>query len=76
MKMMKKLNEMYVKTAMKVEGMIKNERGSQTLEWIGIAAVVVIVVGVISQAFSGDTSIGDAVKDKLKGMIKQIGGGE
>jgi hypothetical protein len=76
MKMMKKLNEMYVKSSMKIQGMIKNERGSQTLEWIGIAAVVVIVVGLISTAFANDQSFGNAVKTKLTDMIDQIGGGE
>jgi hypothetical protein len=55
--------------------MLRNERGSQTLEWIGIAAVVVILVGVISQAFSNDTSIGKTVLNKIKTMIGQIGGG-
>ncbi|NQD66203.1 hypothetical protein HP456_09770 [Bacillus haikouensis] len=72
---MKKLTEIYTKCSIKVEGMVRNERGSQTLEWIGIAAVVVIMVGVISTAFSGDTSIGKTVLNKIKTMIGQIGGG-
>lgn len=72
---MKTLIGFYTKCSMKVEDMIKNERGSQTLEWIGIAAVVVIMVGVISTAFSNDTSIGTTVLNKIKTMIGQIGGG-
>ncbi|WP_201716815.1 hypothetical protein [Rossellomorea arthrocnemi] len=72
---MKKLTELYTKCSIKLDGMIRNERGSQTLEWIGIAAVIVILVGVISQAFSNDTEIGKAVVKKIKGMIDQIGGG-
>jgi cytochrome b len=76
MKMMKKLNKVYVKSSIKLQGMIKNERGSQTLEWIGIAAVVVIVVGLISTAFANDDTLGKAVLKKIKGMINQIGGGE
>ena len=72
---MKKLTELYTKCSIKLDRMIRNERGSQTLEWIGIAAVIVILVGVISQAFSNDTEIGKAVVKKIKGMIDQIGGG-
>lgn len=70
---MKKLTELYTTCSVKLNGMIRNERGSQTLEWIGIAAVIVILVGVISQAFSNDTSIGKAVLDKIKSMIESIG---
>lgn len=73
--MLEKYNEICRGAAASVKAKLSNERGSQTLEWIGIAAVVVIVVGVISQAFSGDTSIGDAVKTKFTGFIDSIGGG-
>ncbi len=72
---MKKLTEMYANCTSKLNVMIENERGSQTLEWIGIAAVVVIVVGVISTAFSGNNGFGDAVVTKFQDMISQIGGG-
>lgn len=72
---MKKLTELYTKCSIKLNGMVRNERGSQTLEWIGIAAVIVILVGVISQAFSKDTEIGNAVVTKIKEMIEQIGSG-
>ncbi|WP_061810886.1 hypothetical protein [Rossellomorea vietnamensis] len=71
---MKKLTELYTKCSFKLDGMIRNERGSQTLEWIGIAAVIVILVGVISQAFADDTKIGNAVVEKIEGMIDSIGG--
>jgi hypothetical protein len=71
---MKKLTELYTKRSIKLDRMVRNESGSQTLEWIGIAAVVVILVGVISQAFSNDTSIGKTVLNKIKTMIGQIGG--
>lgn len=73
--MLKKYNDLCRRAVTSIKAKLTNERGSQTLEWIGIAAVVVIVVGVISQAFSGDTSIGDTVKDKFEGFIESIGGG-
>lgn len=58
-----------------VTDMKEDERGSQTLEWIGIAAVVVIVVGVISQVMGDGTAIGDTVKSKFVELIESIGGG-
>ncbi|WP_244093916.1 hypothetical protein [Jeotgalibacillus sp. R-1-5s-1] len=70
---MKKLNEWYFKAMNAAASKVNNERGSQTLEWLGIAAVVVIVVGVISQAFAGDTGIGDAIKSKFEEFIESIG---
>ncbi|VEF49213.1 Uncharacterised protein [Bacillus freudenreichii] len=69
---MKKLNEVYVKSMNKMNGLLKNERGSQTLEWIGIAAVVVIAVGLISTAFSGG-NFGESVLKKFTTWIEKIG---
>lgn len=69
---MEKLNAFYVKSVNKMNEMVKNERGSQTLEWIGIAAVVVIAVGLVSTAFSsGD--FGDKVLEKFTDFIEKIG---
>ncbi|TFJ91634.1 hypothetical protein [Lentibacillus salicampi] len=69
------MNEIYAKTLNKFAEFKRDERGSQTLEWIGIAAVIVIMVGVISTAFSNDTSIGKKVLTKMKDLIDEIAGG-
>ncbi len=65
------LTEMYVKASAKVGGLVKNERGSQTLEWIGIAAVIVILVGLVSTAFSGSDFGGTIVK-KLESLVDKM----
>ena len=65
------LTGMYVKATTKFGGLVKNERGSQTLEWIGIAAVIVILVGAISTAFSGE-GIGNTVRDKFKSLLDKM----
>jgi cytochrome b len=57
----------------KLMGHLSNERGSQSLEWLGIAAVIVIIVGMISQVFGGDTAFGEAIKNKLVEMVADIG---
>ncbi|MBB5179606.1 hypothetical protein HNQ44_001030 [Planomicrobium koreense] len=72
--MQKKLNELSLQLASSVQAKVANERGSQTLEWIGIAAVIVIVVGVVSQAFAGG-GFGDTLVSKFEGFISKIGGG-
>lgn len=70
------VNNYYAKMVSMLEGIKKDERGSQTLEWIGIAAVIVIVVGIISTAFSGADGFGDKVVTKFGEMIDQIGSGK
>jgi cytochrome b len=57
----------------KLMNQLSNEKGSQSLEWLGIAAVIVIIVGMISQVFGGDTAFGDAIKNKLVEMVGDIG---
>lgn len=68
------LVSMYSRMLNKVEDFKQDERGSQTLEWIGIAAVIVILVGVISQAFSGG-DFGNTLVTKFNDLIKDIGSG-
>ncbi|WP_175615255.1 hypothetical protein [Piscibacillus halophilus] len=72
---MKFLMNMYAKVINKTEEIKQDEKGSQTLEWIGIAAVIVILVGVISQAFS-EGRFGNTLVNKFNDLIGEIGGGE
>lgn len=68
------VNNFYAKMVNQVEEFKKDERGSQTLEWIGIAAVVVIVVGLVSTAF-GTLEIGKTVAEKFETFLSNIGSG-
>lgn len=70
---MEMLTKLYVKAITKTAGLVKNERGSQSLEWIGIAALIVIIVGGLSQVFSGNTEFGDAIKKKLIELVDDVG---
>jgi hypothetical protein len=69
------LKKLQTNLLLKFNELKKEERGSQTLEWIGIAAVIVILVGVISTAMSNADSIGNDVVEKISELISQIGGG-
>ena len=43
---------------------VKNEKGAQSLEWLGIAALLILVLGIISTALSGQSeSIGTLVEN-------------
>lgn len=68
------MNGMFAKAMNKIGELKQDESGSQTLEWIGIAAVIVILVGVVSQAFSGG-DFGKTLVDKFDQLITQIGSG-
>ncbi|SEP95274.1 hypothetical protein SAMN05216232_1432 [Virgibacillus subterraneus] len=68
------IQKIYVKAMNGFETLKKDERGSQTLEWIGIAAVIVIIVGVVSQAFSGG-DFGTTLVQKFSDLINKIGSG-
>lgn len=62
----------YVKVNNSVKGYLKNEKGSQSLEWIAIAAIVVIITGIISSAMD-NSAIGTEFFNKFKGFIAEVG---
>lgn len=52
---------------------VKNEKGAQSLEWLGLAALLILVLGIISQAVSGQSGsisslIGNIIS-KISGMV-------
>lgn len=52
---------------------VKNEKGAQSLEWLGLAALLILVLGIISTAVSGQSgAIGDLISkivSKISGMV-------
>lgn len=48
------------------------EKGVETIEWVGIAAVVVAIIAVI---IGRNTEIGNAVVDTILGFIRGFSGG-
>lgn len=65
------MKKMLIGFYIKAKGMIENERGSQSLEWIGIAAVIVILTGAISTAFSGG-QLGSTFMSKFTNLLDKI----
>ena len=54
---------------------LKNEKGAQSLEWLGLAALLILVLGIVSTALSKQegaigTLIGNII-DKISQMVGQ-----
>ncbi|MDL0420914.1 hypothetical protein QPM05_12460 [Caldibacillus thermoamylovorans] len=68
--MKKKLLGLYIKMMHPV----KNEKGAQSLEWLGLAALLILVLGIISQAVSNEEeSIGKIIKNIIKKITEMVG---
>ena len=67
--MMNKLTELYTK----LMNPVKNEKGAQSLEWLGLAALLILVLGIISTAVSDSSSditdIIGKIFEKIKAMV-------
>ncbi|WP_368993389.1 hypothetical protein NSQ45_14855 [Caldifermentibacillus hisashii] len=68
--MKKKLLGLYIKMIHPV----KNEKGAQSLEWLGLAALLILVLGIISQAVSNEeASIGQVIQKIIQKITKMVG---
>jgi len=67
------MKNMLMNAWMNVIAPVKNEKGAQSLEWLGLAALLILVLGIISQAVSGQSgSIGELIGNiinKISGMV-------
>ena len=61
----------YIKTA------LRREEGVETIEWIGMAAVVLALVGALGTVLGkgGGEQVGQAIADTLTNWINQLGSG-
>jgi hypothetical protein len=52
---------------------VKNEKGAQSLEWLGLAALLILVLGIVSTAVSsqssGITGIIESIISKITSMV-------
>ncbi|MBP2241760.1 hypothetical protein J2Z40_002332 [Cytobacillus eiseniae] len=66
------LKKQCVKYFVKYKGLLQNERGAQTLEWVAVGAVVVTIAALLGTAFKDSTGISDivtAIITKIKDSI-------
>ncbi|WP_411344857.1 hypothetical protein ACE3MZ_01830 [Paenibacillus sp. WLX1005] len=72
---MNKLNEWTTTLAVKASNVLSNEKGAQSLEWLGLAALLIMVLGFVSTALSGGQSqIQDLVNKIFTSISEQFGG--
>ncbi|MFB4169309.1 hypothetical protein [Virgibacillus sp. JSM 102003] len=62
---MEKLTELYVNATQR----LNNEKGAQSLEWLGIAALLIMILGIVSTAVSGQSG---GISEIIKGIIEKI----
>jgi hypothetical protein len=63
------MKNMMIKAWTKVMYPVKNEKGAQSLEWLGIAALLILVLGIVSTAVSKQ---GDGIGAVIENIIKKI----
>lgn len=71
--MKEKLLGFYVK----VTNPVKNEKGAQSLEWLGLAALLIMILGIISTAVGSKSgSITNVIGNIITNISNMVGGGE
>jgi len=66
------MTRLYFQARLKLAELAQFSQGVETIEWVGIAAVVVAIIGVI---LARTTDIGNAVVDTIVNFIRGFGGG-
>lgn len=63
-----------IKVWTKVMFPLKNERGAQSLEWLGLAALLILVLGIVSQAVSSQSGgIGKIITNIIQKITDMVG---
>ncbi|WP_080848722.1 hypothetical protein [Cytobacillus gottheilii] len=69
------MKNMMIKAWTKVMNPVKNEKGAQSLEWLGIAALLILVLGIVSTAVSEQsTGIGSIISKIIEQISQMVGG--
>ena len=73
-KVLSKMNQNLAAVFNKGKERLSNEDGVTTIEWVGLAAVIVALMFAVAQAMGGnDGGIASAITSKISTMISQIG---
>jgi hypothetical protein len=68
------MKNLMIKAWTKVMIPVRNEKGAQSLEWLGLAALLILVLGIVSQAVSSSQgSITDVIKKIIEKITKMVG---
>ncbi|MFT4415394.1 hypothetical protein ACLM5H_16155 [Fredinandcohnia humi] len=73
-KVVNKVNNGMMALSARVKGYTNNEKGVSTIEWVGLAAVIVALMFAIASAMDGQGGgIASAIVSKISSMISEIG---
>ncbi|MBD8071134.1 hypothetical protein F7888_19605 [Bacillus sp. PS06] len=68
------MKNMMIKAWTKVMVPVRNERGAQSLEWLGLAALLILVLGIVSQAVNeNSTGIGTIINNIIQKITQMVG---
>ncbi|MEH7883202.1 hypothetical protein V7654_02650 [Bacillus sp. JJ1609] len=68
------MKNLMIKAWTKVMMPVRNERGAQSLEWLGLAALLILVLGIVSQAVSSSSAgIGEIITNIIKKITTMVG---
>ncbi len=65
------MKNLMMKAWAKMMNPVKNERGAQSLEWLGLAALLILVLGIISTAVDGQS---EGISQIISNIISKITG--
>lgn len=57
-----------------IKGYVTNEKGAQSLEWLGLAALLIMLLGFITAAFGEGNALKDIVNNIITSIGSQVGG--
>ncbi|MCM3719807.1 hypothetical protein [Fictibacillus phosphorivorans] len=60
------MQKLSISLYLKVKDALQNQKGAQSLEWLGIAALLIMVVGIVS------TFLGGSGKGRIEGVLENI----
>jgi len=66
--------EGYVRLQVSLRGLVEDARGLQTLEWVGLAIVILALLGAIALYLnnSGEGTVGKAVANAIRHFFDQL----
>jgi hypothetical protein len=68
------MKNLMIKAWTKMMMPVRNERGAQSLEWLGLAALLILVLGIISTAVDGQKDgIGKVIENIIKKITTMVG---
>lgn len=72
-----KINNKFLNFALKARNITRNEKGVTTIEWVGLAFVILVLMFAISTAMKGsDGGIASAITSKIAELVGKVGKGE